>query len=123
MSWKDEDRIDVDLHVVDPLGQTYYFNKRRFLNNNATFIVDSINVNKGSEVWITTELKPGIYKIYYHFYRGIGFVDVNCEVFTKSFTKKIPMKRLASAGIIRPNRVFVAEIIVDEDGNADLRLK
>ena len=123
ISWDNPLVVDIDLHIEDPQGKVYYYGQRRHNNNDATFIVDSKNVRKGAEVWLTTELKQGVYKIYYHFYSGVGFVNVHGQVFTKSFTKKIPLKTIGKAPMITVNKKLVAEIIVDQDGNAEFRLR
>ena len=68
ISWDTLLIVDVDLHIVDPEGKVYNFSKRKYYNNDATFIVDSKHVRRGSEVWLTTELKQGVYKIYYHLF-------------------------------------------------------
>lgn len=127
ISWDTLLIVDVDLHIEDPEGKVYYFGKVKHPNNDATFIVDSKNVRRGSEVWLTTELKQGVYKIYYHLYSGFGFVNVSGQVFTKSFTKKIPLKAIRKKNLLDPDnykeKKLVAEIIVDQDGNAEFRLR
>lgn len=123
ISWDNPLIVDIDLHIEDPQGKLYYYDKRRHDNNDATFIVDSKNVRKGAEVWLTTELKQGVYKIYYHFYSGVGVVNVRGQVFTKSFTKEIPLKIIGKVPMITANKKLVAEIIVDQDGNAEFRLR
>ena len=127
ISWDTLLIVDVDLHIEDPEGQIYYFGKRKYYNNDATFIVDSKHVRRGSEVWLTTELKQGVYKIYYHLYSGFGFVNVSGQVFTKSFTKEIPIIAVGTESLLtndnEDKKILVAEIIVDQDGNATFILK
>ena len=103
------------MYVIDPQGRSYAFNKRMHSGSDAIFTVDSINVKKGAEVWLTSELQPGDYKILYRYYSGSGPLNVKGRVFTKSFTKDLPVKRMVTPD---PNKIHIATIKVDTDGNA-----
>jgi len=120
MNWESSKIQDVDMYVVDPSGRSYAFDNRRYSGSDAMFTVDSKMVKNGAEVWITSELQPGEYKIYYLYYSGSGPLDVNGRVFTKSFTRDLPTKRMRKPD--RSNGVLIAVIKVDSNGNATLEI-
>jgi len=118
MKWKNSTKVDIDLHIVDPDGDEYYFSKMSYPGKSAFFAVDSVGVKRGAEVWMDKQLKPGKYKIYYVYYKGRGSVQVKSSVYTKSFTKDLPTKTLYTSN--SKNKILVATINVDSAGNATL---
>jgi len=122
MSWESSKKQDVDMYITDPNGRSYSFNNRKYDGSEAMFTVDSRDVKNGAEVWITSKLNPGKYKIYYKYYAGSGSVDVSCKIFTKSFTKDLPNKRLTNPSK-NATKIQVATINVDSSGNATLEVR
>lgn len=118
MRWSSDTPRDVDLYVEDPEGRLYFFDKRRYPEVDAEFTVDAKAVNAGAEVWITPQLHPGTYKLYYCYYDGTGPVDIQGRIFTRTFTADLPTRTMA-----RPDprtRKLIAEIRVTESGEAVL---
>ena len=76
---------DIDLKVISPSKKKYDFKKRRHKGNPAQFTLDS-RTGPGSEVWQTSELEPGVYKIKYKFYNQYGNTE-NAKVQGSVFTK------------------------------------
>lgn len=120
MNWSSSENQDIDMYVIDPRGRNYNFarNSRKYSGSDAMFTVDSRGVKDGAEVWITSELDPGEYKIYYRYYSGTGPVNVHGRVFTKSFTKDLPIKKMDSPD--NSTKKHIATITVDANGNASL---
>ena len=118
LSWESSSKEDVDLHVTDPEGREFSYKKRSYSGSSASLTVDSKGVKKGAEVWIDKELHPGTYLIEYVYYSGSGSISINGMVLTKSFTEDLPRKHMRN-----PNsnqRVKIAKILVDANGNASL---
>jgi regulator of replication initiation timing len=122
MSWESSKTQDIDMYIKDPNGRTYYFSNRKYSDSDAMFTVDSKNVKNGAEVWITPKLEQGSYKIYYKYYAGSGSVNVNTKIFTKSFTKDLPSKRMRNPGS-GSRKVHIATVNVDSSGNATLEVR
>lgn len=117
IKWESSQKQDVDLHIIDPRGREYYYNKLTH-GSSAFFAVDSKGVKKGAEVWVDKELKPGKYKIYYVYYAGYSPVTIKGSVLTSSFTKDLKPKRLTNVSTDR--KIKIATIVVDENGQARL---
>ena len=117
IKWESSKEQDVDLHIIDPRGREYYYNKLTH-GGSAFFAVDSKGVKKGAEVWVDKELKPGKYKIYYVYYAGSSPVTIKGSVLTSSFTTDLKPKRLTSVSTDR--KIKIATIVVNENGQARL---
>ena len=65
VSWDGDEGDDVDLHVIDPNGNEYYFGNRTYPDSDARFEEDSLN-GPGNEVWLQPQAIPGEYRIYYN---------------------------------------------------------
>lgn len=120
MSWESSKEQDIDMYVIDPDGRSYAYNNRRYSGSDAMFTVDSKGVTKGAEVWITSELQSGEYKIYYRYYSGKGPLNVNGRVFTKSFTTDLPVVSMRTPS---SEKRLIAVIKVDDSGNAVLDVR
>lgn len=115
ISWDRTD--DVDLHVVDPRGNEYYYAERRYADSAAQFEEDTI-AGPGNEVWLHPRVEPGEYAIYYRlFNQQSNSVDVRGSVVHSDGREELQTTRLQVQG----NRQFVAGVIVDGEGNVHIR--
>ncbi len=118
MGWKSEYGQDVDLYVIDPLGNTFKYNARTFPNSTASLTIDAgypTKAKNGDEVWIAKKLIQGTYTIKYKYVSGKGPLKITGSVFTKSFTKDLPTKTMKKGEYKK-----ITTIIVDIFGNATL---
>lgn len=111
---------DVDLEVQSPSGKKYNFKKRKYKGNPAQFTLDS-RTGPGSEVWQTSELEEGTYKVRYNFYNHYGNKEnakVDARVFTKKGAYKIPTQTLE----FPKKRKYEFQFTVNEDGAVKTQL-
>lgn len=111
---------DVDLEVQSPSGRKYNFKKRKHKGNPAQFTLDS-RTGPGSEVWQTSELEEGTYKVRYNFYNHYGNKEnakVDAKVFTKKGAYKIPTQTLE----FPKKRKYEFQFTVNEDGAVKTQL-
>lgn len=116
VSWDDED--DVDLHVVDPAGNEFYYGATTHRGSSARFEEDTVN-GPGNEVWLHPQVTPGEYRIYYNLFRenGAPGVSVRGAVAHSIDRDELPSRRLAVVG----ERTLVATVVVDRDANVTVR--
>ena len=116
VSWDDED--DVDLHVVDPAGNEFYYGARTHGGSSARFEEDTVN-GPGNEVWLHPQVTPGEYRIYYNLFQedGAPGVSVRGAVVHSIDRDELPSRRLAAVG----ERTLVATVVVDRDANVTVR--
>jgi exonuclease VII large subunit len=120
IKWESSSKQDVDLHIIDPQGREYFYNKMTHRGSSAFLAVDSKGVKRGAEVWVDKKLNRGKYKIYYVYYAGTAPLRVKGSVLTSSFTKDLPTKTLID--ISQSKRIKVATINVDSSGQATLEI-
>lgn len=115
ISWKSSD--DVDLHVVDPDGNEFYYSARSFPTSEASFEEDNTR-GPGNEIWLHPNSKPGEYKVYYKYFSDRnGGVSVRGNVLFQGGKLDLPETSLASEG----DKPLVTTIVVDDEGNVTLR--
>ena len=116
ISWSDDD--DVDLHVVDPAGNEFYYGARSHAGSGARFEEDTTD-GPGNEVWLHPQVTPGEYRIYYNLYSdgGAPGVSVRGSVVHSIDRDELPSRRLTRVG----NRTLVATVVVDRDANVTVR--
>lgn len=116
ISWGTTD--DVDLHVVDPQGNEFYYERRTHQGTPAKFEEDNIR-GPGNEIWLHPQATPGDYKLYYKLYskRNRGAVSVRGAILTPEGRQSVPTKRLQR----EHEKPLVAIVTVDNEGNARLR--
>ena len=113
ISWGGQEGDDVDLHVVDPNGNEYYFGARTHPGSDARFEEDSLN-GPGNEVWLAPQGIPGEYRIYYNPYHlESSEVRVRGRVVHPTARHEFREQRLAPNG----NRQLVATVVLDNEGN------
>ena len=115
ISWKSRD--DVDLHIVDPLGNEFYFDERTYSNSVATFEEDTI-LGPGNEVWLHPAVTPGEYKIYYRLYnKRTPSVTVRGSVIHSIDRDALHPQTLRHPG----DKPLIATVVVDADANVEVR--
>ena len=112
MSWGTGD--DIDLHVVDPAGREFFYNRRSFSGSQAKLEEDNTS-GPGNEIWLHPLAEAGIYEVHYKFYarRTDGSVRVRGGVLTPEGQTPLRQTRLRREG----EKKLVATITVDNEGN------
>ena len=109
----------MDLHVVDPGGNEFYYKARTHPGTSARFEEDTVN-GPGNEVWLHPQVTPGEYRIYYHLYKqeeeGSG-VTVRGSVVHSVDRDELRRRTLNRQG----QKPLVATIMVDADANIEVR--
>ena len=109
---------DVDMHVVDPNGNEFYFDETRHSGSDAEFEEDNVR-GPGNEIWLHPNATPGRYRVCYKLYSDnsdSGFPRVRGRVLWQEGAIGIPDVRLTSGSEVR----LAAEFVVDDDGNVSL---
>ena len=70
IKWTSE-KHDLDLSVTDPTGKTFNFKSRKFDGHPGEFTLDSRS-GPGAEIWQTSKIIPGVYKISWKLYNSYG---------------------------------------------------
>ena len=113
ISWDGIRGDDVDMHVVDPNGDEYYYGDRAHPGSDARFEEDSLH-GPGNEVWLSPQVIPGEYRIYYNpFSLESGEVRVRGRVVHPATRHEFRDRRLFDGG----GRELVATVVVDGEGN------
>lgn len=131
MSWesnnKDRDGKtlgqDVDLHIVDPNNNEYYYKHREYKNSKAKLTLDSINVPNGNEIWTDDSIQSkGVRQRWEVYYVGWSIqgkpVKVEGALYTSLGTSKFKVKYISQN---RDYKVHVATVIVTKDGNLKVK--
>jgi len=120
ISW-DTEEDDVDLHVVTPENNEYFFSKKSHPGYSDLLSEDD-KKGPGIEVYENYEARPGIYTIYYNFYSDGGSkgpTKVKGRIFFKDGNMQLGYKTLTSAGSGSTNKELVVRIRVTNDGNVE----
>ena len=113
ISWNGGRGDDVDLHIVDPNGNEYYFGARTHSGSDARFEEDSVH-GPGNEVWLQPQVIPGAYRVYYNPFSLAGAeVRVRGRVVHPATRHEFRERRLVDGG----SRELVATVVVDDEGN------
>ena len=113
-SWKTNED-DVDLHVVDPSGNEFYYEKRRHPGSDAVFEEDNTD-GPGNEVWLHPAAEPGRYRVCYKLFdedSSSPLPEVRGSVLWQEGKVEIPDVELGSDNEVR----LAVEFEVDEEGN------
>ena len=115
ISWEGTD--DVDLHIVDPLGNEFYYKARTHSGTVARFEEDTIR-GPGNEVWLHPQVTPGEYKIYYRLYdQHSSTVTVRGSIVHSVGRVELQPRRLRQ----EREKPRVATVVVDADRNIEVR--
>ena len=113
-------RHDVDLHVIDPAGQEFFFSQRTIPGRRGELQWDTRN-GPGVEIWEVSEAHTGEYQILYNLYArhgntrpalvkgGISFRDGHHRFRERSLTR-----------VDRANAMLVAVVTVNDDGSVNV---
>ena len=113
ISWGGQPGDDVDLHVIDPYGNEYYFGRRTHPESDARFEEDSLN-GPGNEVWLQPQAIPGRYEIHYNpFSLASSQVTVRGRIVHPASRHEFRPRQLTPTG----QRELVATVVVDDQGN------
>ena len=114
ISWSTGD--DIDLHIIDPAGREYYYEKKFHSGSRAKLEEDNMR-GPGNEIWLHPAAEPGRYRVYFKYYGGSGSsVRVRGAVLTPRVRTELPNTTLRRVG----EKPWVATIEVDADGSADV---
>ena len=117
ISWGTPD--DIDLHVIDPAGREFYFERKTHRGSRAKLEEDNTR-GPGNEIWLHPAAEPGRYKVYFKYYSGSGSrVRVRGAVLTPRGRTELPGKNLGRVG----EKPWVATVTVDAEGNAEVRAR
>jgi len=112
-------RDDVDLHVVDPSGAEFWFQKKTVPGRPGELSEDNTN-GPGNEVWEIRDAPPGDYKVYVKLYAVKDSrkpVVVKGRLFHRDGSNLMPETQLTRKG----QKEHVATISVDDEGNVTVR--
>ena len=114
ISWSTGD--DVDLHIIDPAGREYYYEKKFHSGSRAKLEEDNTR-GPGNEIWLHPAAEPGRYRVYFKYYSGSGRdIRVRGAVLTPRGRTELPGTVLRRVG----EKPWVATIDVDDEGNAEV---
>ncbi len=117
ISWASSD--DIDLHVIDPQGNEFYYANRTYPGTEAKLEEDNTR-GPGNEIWLHPRATPGEYEIYYRlFSQRNPSVSVRGALLTPNGREPIPTRDLNS----EDNNLLVAVVTVDNDGTATLQVR
>jgi len=117
ISWNSQD--DVDLHVTDPAGREFYYERKAFPGTSAKLEEDNVR-GPGNEIWLHPEVAPGEYQIHYKlFNRRTRTAHVRGLILYPNGRQEIPTRRLAREN----EKPLVAVIHMDANGNPTARFR
>ncbi|MCB2264251.1 MAG: hypothetical protein LGR52_15125 [Candidatus Thiosymbion ectosymbiont of Robbea hypermnestra] len=111
-------RDDVDLHLIDPSGAEFSFQRKRIPGRPGELSEDNVN-GPGNEVWEIRDAPPGNYKVFVNLFAVKDRrkpVVVKGRLFHRDGSNPIPETRLTQKGRKEP----VATISVDSNGNVSV---
>lgn len=118
MSWDTED-IDVDLHILAPWGDEFYYEKKKFSNRPGELTKDNTE-GPGLEIWEIYNPPPGTYEIKVKIFERNGNnqnPSVKVNVFHRNGIKNFSPIQLTSASKdFNQAKVFVGKITIPESG-------
>lgn len=115
---------DVDLHVIDPDGNEFFFKKNNrnrsdFPSSKAELSVDTTS-GPGIEIWENPRAKPGTYKVYLKLYSRHGNPNnpiVKSNIYYRDGSKPLPDTTLTQES----NKKLIATISVNASGDVVVR--
>jgi len=119
MQWPN-DRIDIDLYVIDPEGNKFYYkqhnrNREHYSGSLAKLSKDTI-VGPGVEVWEIPVATKGNYEVKYHFHPGQGGRELTAKISGNIYTNK-GSHAISDVSLKYDKWESVAVINIDADGN------
>jgi len=118
MKWK-TDAVDVDLHLVDPSGAEFYWERPTIAGRPGELTEDDTS-GPGTEIWSIPEAPEGEYRVYYNLFSRHGNREnplITGRVFFRDGSEELPEIRLSR----ERSKVLVATISVDGEGQVSIR--
>ncbi|WP_020508425.1 YfaP family protein [Lamprocystis purpurea] len=112
-------RDDIDLHVIDPSGAEFSFQRKTISGRPGELSEDTIN-GPGNEVWEIRDAPPGDYRVLVHLYAvkdSTKPVSIQGRVFHRDDSHAFSTVHLRTQGETVP----VATIVVDAQGGVSVR--
>jgi len=111
---------DIDLHIIDPKGNEYYYSKRKFPNSVASLTLDSVNVPNGNEIWtdegVQMKGQEQRWEIYYIGYSvSGGKVKVEGSLYTSLGSYKFPVKYIKNK-----EKINIATVTITKNGKLNV---
>ena len=109
---------DVDLHVVDPSGAEFYFERKTHPGRSGTLSVDSM-LGPGNEVWNNPSASPGDYQIFANLYNPRGVSDtptVTGSIIHRDGSTTLPPLQLSKV----QKKMLIATVTVHADGRVSV---
>ena len=116
ISWPSND--DVDLYVIDPLGNEYSYAAKTYPGSDAALEEDNTQ-GPGNEIWLSPSAQEGDYQIYLDMFskRAPDPVVVRGSILHKDGRILLPETRLSMTG----EKPLIVTFNVDAQGNLSLR--
>ena len=111
---------DVDLHVIDPAGEEFYYESKTIRGRPGELSADTI-IGPGVEIWEVPEAPVGKFRVLYNLYGLRGNerpAIVKGGVYYRDGYFRFNERRLTEVG--RGNAQMVAEITVADDGSIEI---
>ena len=116
ISWGSGD--DVDLHVVDPRGNEYYYAEDSFPGTDAALEEDNTR-GPGNEIWLSPQAIPGDYEVYINMFSksDTSPASIRGSILHQDGRLELPSTSLSSDG----EKPLVATFNVASDGSVTIR--
>lgn len=118
LSWPTE-LHDVDLHIMSPWGDEFYFNKKTYPGQPGELTLDNKN-GPGLEVWAIKQPPVGTYEVYAKLFDRKGNSEnapVSVTVYHRNGVKAFQSVVLSrSGGSFTENKKLIGTILVPESG-------
>ena len=122
LKWKTE-RQDIDLHVKDPNGNTFFYKKHNrnqvHFNSVAELSVDSVQ-GPGIEIWEHPQAIAGRYQVFANLYDRVGNIanpKVSTTLYYRGGSYKLPTVQL----IQEEKKYLIATVIVSKTGKVTIK--
>ena len=106
---------DVDLHVVDPAGREFYYERRRISGSSAALEEDNTR-GPGNEVWLHPSAETGRYRVCYKLYSGSPSTSVRGSILWQEGKIEVPNINLTRTDQVR----LAVDVLVDNDGRVSV---
>ena len=120
IQWTTE-RHDVDLHVIDPAGEEFYYQHKTIPGRPGELSADTTK-GPGVEIWEVPVASAGTYRVLYNFYDHHGNQDedptVQGGVYHRDGHHRLRDRTLTRVG--RDNALSAAVVTVKDDGSVEI---
>lgn len=112
-------RQDIDLHVIDPSGAEFYYERKTIPGRPGALSVDSI-YGPGNEVWSASNATAGNYRIYAKLFNPRDVNDtptITGSIIHRDGTTALPPAQLPTKGV----KYLMATVVVGVDGRVSIQ--